>query len=292
LNFSQLAQFVNHYMDYIEVHFQVEPQTTGTEILIAFLSQIGYESFMETDEGLTAYIQASEFQMSDLNELQQTISADYKFTFVSHFIKNQNWNEVWESNFNPVLIGNQVFVRAPFHKGNSSVKYEIVIEPKMSFGTAHHETTSMMMELMLEQKFSGCSVLDIGCGTGILAIFSELLGAASIMAVDNDIWAFENALENIRKNKCRKISVFMGNGGLLNKVNFDVILANINRNVLLEDMNVYAEHLKSEGFLLLSGFYADDYEVISQSVKSCGFIPDKKNIKNSWVAARFIKSTL
>lgn len=276
-------------MDYIEVHFQVEPQSTGTEILIAFLSQIGYESFMETDEGLTAYIQASEFQLSDLNELQQTISTDYKFTFDSHFIKSQNWNEVWESNFNPVIIGGKALVRAPFHEPDKSVEFEIIIEPKMSFGTAHHETTSMMIELMLEENLSGKTVLDMGCGTGILAIMAEMLGAKAILAIDNDEWAYANALENVRKNKCKHINVFKGTVEVLNKERFDVVLANINRNVLLDNMKSYTDHLTESGILILSGFYCKDIDVINKSVISSGLIPENQSIRNDWVAARFVK---
>jgi len=277
-------------MDYIEVHFQVEPQSTGTEILIAMLSQIGYESFMENDDGLTGYIQSAQYHLSDLNELQQTISPGVKFTFTSILVKSQNWNEVWESNFNPVVIGGKVYVRAPFHEPDKSIEFEIIIEPKMSFGTAHHETTMMMIELMLEENLSGKAVLDMGCGTGILAILAEMLGAKGILAIDNDEWAYTNALENVRKNKCKHISVFKGTVDLLNHEKFDIVLANINRNVLLNDMKNYTGHLAEGGALILSGFYIDDIEAINQSVISCGLTPDKKNTKNDWAAVRFIKS--
>lgn len=277
-------------MDYYEVSFVIEPKSTGTEILIAMLSQIGYESFMEAEESLKAYIPSQEFRLQELEDLANLLSKNYTLAFTHQLLKSQNWNEVWESNFHPVFILDKVFVRAPFHTSNNSVKYEIVIEPKMSFGTAHHETTSMMMELMLEENLSGSSVLDMGCGTGILAILAEMLGAKIIMAIDNDERAYENTLENIRKNKCRKISVFMGNVGLLKNERFGLILANINRNVLLEDMNIYADHLISGGVLLMSGFYQDDLDIILQSAMNSGLTPDKKIIKNDWLAARFIKS--
>jgi ribosomal protein L11 methyltransferase len=277
-------------MDYIEVSFVIQPKSTGTEIMIALLSQIGYESFMETEEGLMAYITATVYKQSDLDDLAILLSKDFSITYAQQLLKSQNWNEVWENSFNPVVIMEMVYVRAPFHKTDSSFKYEIIIEPKMSFGTAHHETTSMMIELMLKEDFSGSSVLDMGCGTGILAILAEMLTAKSILAIDNDEWAYENALENVRKNNCRKISVFMGNAGLLKDERFNFILANINRNILLEDMEIYAKHLMNEGILLLSGFYTEDSNIISRKASDYGLIPDIQVVKNNWVAARYIKS--
>lgn len=276
-------------MDYTEVHFQVEPQSTGTEILIAMLSQIGYESFMETDEGLTAYIQSPQFQLADLDELRQNLAPDINFTFTSTTVKSQNWNEVWESNFNPVIIGEKVLVRAPFHEPDGSYEYEIIIEPKMSFGTAHHETTIMMIELILEEHLSGKTVLDMGCGTGILAILAEMMGAKGIVAIDIDDWAYNNALENIRKNKCKHITVYKGTVDLLNHEKFDIVLANINRNVLLAEMEKYTDHLVQDGVLILSGFYTEDIDVINQSVISCGLNMVKKETRNDWAAVRFIK---
>jgi ribosomal protein L11 methyltransferase len=277
-------------MDYMEVSFEIQPRSTGTEILIAMLSQIGYESFLETEEFLKAYIPASDFELTELYNLQKLLSTDYELSFTYQLVKSQNWNEVWESNFNPVLIGDSVFVRAPFHNSINSVKYEIVIEPKMSFGTAHHETTSMMIELMMEENFSGSSVLDMGCGTGILAILAEMLGARSIIAIDNDEWAYENALENIRKNKCSKINVFKGNAGLLGREKFGIILANINRNVLVEDMQIYSEHLNSNGAVIMSGFYSEDIQIIEHAATGYGLTLNKKISKNDWVAARFTKN--
>jgi ribosomal protein L11 methyltransferase len=277
-------------MDYIEVHFQVEPQSTGTEILIAMLSQIGYESFLETDAGLIGYIQSPQFHLSALIELQQTIAPGVNFTFTSNIVKSQNWNEVWESNFNPVIIGGRVYVRAPFHEPDESIEFEIVIEPKMSFGTAHHETTMMMIDFLLEENLSEKAVLDMGCGTGILAILAEMLGAKGIFAIDNDEWAYNNALENVRKNKCKHISVFKGTADLLKHEKFDIVLANINRNVLLSEMKKYTDHLAENGVLILSGFYVDDIPAINQAVVSCGLEPGKNETKNDWAAVRFTKS--
>jgi ribosomal protein L11 methyltransferase len=276
-------------MDYIEVLLRIEPESTGTEIMIARLSQIGYESFMESENGLLAYIPASDFKVPDLISLQQLREGNIPFNYSYQLVKSQNWNEVWESNFNPVLIAEKVFVRAPFHKVNKSVKYEIIIEPKMSFGTAHHETTAMMIELMLQEDLRHRTVLDMGCGTGILSILAEMLGAEKILAIDIDQWAYNNAAENVKKNNCRKISVVMGNAGYLTNEKFDCILANINRNILLENMEIYSLHLASGGTMILSGFYSADLKAIENSATSFGLNPDKTMMKMDWTAAVFRK---
>ncbi len=277
-------------MDYIEVSICIQPKSPGTDIMIAMLSQIGYESFMESDEELKAYINSIDFNQSDLDNIISHLKNEYVVTYEQLLLKSRNWNEVWESNFQPVLIAGQVYVKAPFHKPDNSVNYEILIEPKMSFGTAHHETTSMMIELMLEEKLSGLSVLDMGCGTGILAILAEMLGAKNVLAVDNDEWAYENSLENVRKNKCRKISVLLGNADILDHERFEMIVANINRNVLLDDLKKYADHLVTGGVLLLSGFYVTDLDIITRAAMKFGLSINSKVEKNNWIAARFIKS--
>jgi len=280
----------NSTMDYTEVSFKIEPKSTGTDILIAELSQIGYESFVETDEFLQSYIPANLFNIEDITGLNIFQSKEYSISFQQKTIKDQNWNEVWESNFSPVLIKDMVYIRAPFHAEKKDVEFEIVIEPKMSFGTAHHETTSLMIEMMLDEKMSGKSVLDMGCGTGILAILSEILGASNITAVDNDEWAFENVKENIVKNKCKSIVVQLGDADSIFGRIYDFILANINRNILLQDMAKYAQCLGDNGVILFSGFYDDDLEQIKSSARKCNLKFDKNLTKNNWVAARFVKT--
>lgn len=274
-------------MDYIEVNFTIDPDSSEMEILMAQLAEMGYDSFMESDNGLLAYIPVNVFNESHLNDLITIDQAQLKYSFKT--IKEQNWNEVWESNYDPVTIKDQVYIRAPFHASKDDIRYEILVNPKMSFGTAHHETTSLMIELLIEEKMEGKKVLDMGCGTGILAILSEMMGANYIDAIDNDKWAFENSVENVEKNNCKKINVYLGDASIIASIEYEYILANINRNILLQDIPAYATHLSKNGILLLSGFYSEDLECIESAANENNLSLDHKLVKNNWVAARFIK---
>lgn len=274
-------------MDYTEVNFKTVKESPITEILIAELSQIGYESFVEEDDQLLAYIPVENFNEQLLSALDIVRVNKDTLNYTHKVILDQNWNEVWESNYEPVMVAGKVFIRAPFHNPEAASHYEIIIEPKMSFGTAHHETTSLVIELMLDLPFENKRVLDMGCGTGILAIFSELLGAKEILAVDNDEWAVNNTIENIRKNKCKNINVMSGEVEVLENLSFDVILANINRNVLLQDIQHYRSGLTDKGKLILSGFYTDDLSIIENETKKHGLQLKRKVIKNNWIAAEF-----
>lgn len=275
-------------MDYIEVSFTIDPISPEMEILMAQLAEIGYESFMETDEGLMAYITIDNFDESLLGDVITVNQKKIKYSFKA--VKEQNWNEVWESNYDPVTINNRVYIRAPFHASRKDMQYEILVDPKMSFGTAHHETTALMIELMLEEDMVNKKVLDMGCGTGILAILAEMMGAKDIDAIDNDQWAYNNSLENVEKNNCKKIYVQLGNAATMKAVEYEYILANINRNVLINDIPVYATHLVKNGILLLSGFYTEDLEKIESSTNENNLSLDRKLVRNNWVAARFIKN--
>ncbi len=273
-------------MNYIEYIFNVEPLQPGTEILIAELGYTGFESFVETDNGVTAYIQKNEWNSGILDEINILNSEEFKINFTFSEIEQVNWNEEWEKNFDPIEVDGRCAVRASFHP-KKNFEYEIVIEPKMSFGTGHHETTFMMLQFILENDFEGKSVLDMGCGTAVLAILAEMRGASKIDAIDIDEWCFENSLENINRNDCKNISVQLGDSSLLSDQKYDTIIANINRNILLNDMEAYTKCLNKGGSLFLSGFYNEDLPVITACCNNLGlgFVENKE--KNKWVAAEF-----
>jgi ribosomal protein L11 methyltransferase len=274
--------------NYIEYTFTIEPLQPGSEILIAELGLAGFESFIETPEGVKAYIQKEAWNNTILEEIYILQNPEFAIFYEIKEIEQVNWNAAWEKNFNPIQVGDICTVRAPFHKATQAT-YEIIIEPKMSFGTGHHETTFMMLEYILEEDFKDKKVLDMGCGTAVLAILTEKLGATSIDAIDIDAWCFENAVENCERNTCNNIQVQQGDAHLLKGKQYDTILANINRNILLQDIGVYATSLSKDGTLLLSGFYLEDLPLIKEVCNKEGlsFISHKE--KNKWVAAKFLR---
>ena len=273
---------------YIAYEFSVTPKNPATEILIAELGHVGFESFVENDNGVTAYIQKQEWNSNILDDLYILGSAEFKIKFSYHEVIQTNWNKEWEKNFNPIQVDGLVSVRAPFHE-NPSLKYDIVIEPKMSFGTGHHETTHMMIQHLLALDLENKKVLDMGCGTGILAIFSEMKGAQPTEAIDIDSWCYQNSIENVQRNGCKHITVLEGDSSLLKGEKYDVIIANINRNILLSDMKIYTDCLHQEGILLLSGFYKDDIAIIESEVVKHGLVFDKMIQRNRWVALKYNK---
>lgn len=280
-------------MKYFEI--QIIPDNniqSFNEIIIAKLGNIGYDSFIENENGVVAYISENLFDKNELELIKNTLPSDFSFKYEFKIMEEKNWNEEWESNYEPVLISDKCYIRAPFHPKISDIPYEIIIEPKMSFGTAHHETTSMMIELILTENIKDKKVLDMGCGTFILGILAKKLGAAHITGIDNDIWAYNNAVENLRNNDIYSdFEIFHGDAGLLNYDNkFDIIFANINRNILLEDIKHYSKVLSDNGILLLSGFYKEDLDAIENECLKYQIELVRYLTKNNWIAARFSKS--
>ena len=273
---------------YISYSFIISPKEPATEILIAELGNKGFESFVENEDGVTAYIQKKEWNTTLLNDIFILISDEFEISYHIEEIAQTNWNSEWEKNFNPIQVDDLVSIRAPFHE-NPNLKYDIVIEPKMSFGTGHHETTHLMVQHLLKLELKDKQVLDMGCGTGILAIFAEMNGAKPIDAIDIDTWCYENSLENVERNNCKHISVFEGDASLLINKKYDVIIANINRNILLNDIKIYANCLNDDGVLLLSGFYQEDIPIIDAEVSKYDLKIDVILERNNWVAVKYIK---
>jgi len=272
---------------YLGYHFTVEPKEPGVEILIAQLEDTPFESFIETENGFSAYIQKDLWNENVLKDVTLLESDDFKIEYTVEEIDQVNWNEEWEKNFEPIEVDNTCRVRAPFHE-KKEVKYDIVIEPKMSFGTGHHETTFMMIQHLLETDVQDKKTLDMGCGTAILAILAEMKGAKPIDAIDIDNWCYLNSIENAERNNCQNISVYEGDAALLAGKKYDVIIANINRNILLNDMQQYVDCLNENGILFLSGFYEEDIPAIDASCTEKGLKFAKKHQRNNWVSLKYI----
>ncbi len=274
-------------MTYTEVRFNIKPIEPGLQILIAQLDDMGFESFIEEHNHLKAYIKTEKLSSLNIEDCQIFKNPDFKVSYTIHDIEDVNWNQTWEDNFEPIEISEDCVIRAPFHNA-FNVKYELVIEPKMSFGTGHHATTHMMINQLLEEDLKGKQVLDMGCGTGVLSILAEMRGAKQVLAVDVDEWCFINTLENQERNNCKTICVKQGSFEQI-EGQFDIILANINRNVLVEQIPVYYKHLNKNSSLLLSGFYETDLKIISSVCEELGLKYVKHQLKNDWVCAKYFK---
>ena len=272
---------------YIGYNFKVKPLQPATEIIIAELGYAGFESFVETEEGVTAYIQKEEWNANILDYIHILTSDEFEITFDFNEIEQTNWNEEWEKNFNPIIVDNEVSVSAPFHE-KPDTKYDLIIEPKMSFGTGHHETTHMMIQHILKNDFKDKSVLDMGCGTGVLAILAEKVGATKLDAIDIDNWCYLNSVENVERNDCNNISVYEGDATLLEGKKYDSIIANINRNILLADIESYAKCLNENGTLFLSGFYQEDIPIIEAECNKQMLKLSETLQKGQWVSLKFI----
>jgi ribosomal protein L11 methyltransferase len=274
-------------MEYVEVTVKGLDEQQS-EILTAGLCELGFESFSPEPDGFLAYVPLHEFDLMKVSGFLELNSLEKGFTYSVSKIAEQNWNAIWESSYSPVRVGN-CYIRAPFHPPDPEASTELVIEPKMSFGTAHHETTRLMLAAVMETDMNGAIVLDMGTGTGILAILASKLGASSVTAIDTDEWSCLNTEENVRRNAVAGISVIQGDCKVIPSVNYTHILANINRNVLLADLPVYHSRLADGGILLMSGFYEEDLPLISKAAEDLGLVLRGHNTMNHWMMAGFSK---
>jgi ribosomal protein L11 methyltransferase len=272
---------------YLGYHFTVEPLELGSEILIAELGELPFESFIDSDKGIVAYIQKDLWNENILDDLHILHSDEFTIFYTIEEIEQVNWNEEWEKNFEPIDVDGKCHIRAPFHP-KTDAEFDIVIEPKMSFGTGHHETTHMMIQHILEIDVRGLKTLDMGCGTAILAILAEMKGAQPIDAIDVDNWCYLNSIENTDRNQCKHICVYEGDASLLINKKYDFIIANINRNILLNDMSTYVRCMNPGATLLLSGFYSEDIPFIHDSCIPNALTLVKKIERNNWVSLKYV----
>jgi len=276
-------------MEYSELVFTCEgDESWQRDLLIQDLAELGFDSFEDDSSGFKAYIATAALDLIAIERLILHLPDHFQVSYVINQIQPTNWNAVWESNFDPIIVGHQCYVRATFHEPKPVYPYEIIIDPKMSFGTGHHQTTSLMMAYLLEQDLTGKHVLDMGCGTGILAILAAKMGAKSITAIDFDPVCCTSTKENITLNQVDGVAVLCGSKEVIPNELYDVVLANINRNVLLDQLPVYAAVLKPHGQLFLSGFYeGDDIKQLTDVGRQLGLELRDKRVQDNWVAARF-----
>ncbi|MBZ9632633.1 50S ribosomal protein L11 methyltransferase [Salegentibacter sp. LM13S] len=272
--------------NYLEFKFKIEPLQPASEILVAELGYLGFESFVEEEDGITAYIPAEEYEDDLLAGVHILQSEEFQITYSKGEIEQVNWNEEWEKNFSPIMVDDICSVRAPFHP-EPDTEFDIVIEPKMSFGTGHHATTHMMIQHILKNDWNDKAVLDMGCGTGVLAILASMKGAKFVDAIDIDNWCYQNTLENVDRNECDNINVEEGGAELLQDRKYDMILANINRNILLRDLPIYKNCLNKDGNLFLSGFYEEDIPIIKEACKKLDLEYNNHVERSNWVAIKF-----
>ncbi len=276
-------------MQYIQVQFSCEPNTEVlTDVLSAQLGEIGFESFVQTETGLDAYIPLTGLSLDKVDLLLSEFPLEAKITYSCLEMEDKNWNEEWEKNyFQPVVIDDMLCIHSSFHKIGGEFKYRMLIDPKMSFGTGHHQTTELMMRELLKMNLQGKPLLDMGCGTAVLAILASMRGASPITAIDIDEWAYHNAMENARLNGIDNIRLFQGGAELLGDETYDVILANINRNILLQDIAAYRQVLNRNGMLVMSGFYKEDIPAIRAAAEGQGLTYGHFSEIDQWVAVAF-----
>jgi ribosomal protein L11 methyltransferase len=275
-------------MEYIELTCHTTSGVHTSELLMDALGDVGFDSFTENEDGtLSAFIQSFLFTHELETRLKSSDFSAFLASFEVKKIADQHWNAIWESQYEPVLIDGICMVRAPFHDKVAGVEFDIVIMPKMSFGTAHHETTKQMIQYTLGLQLKGKSLLDMGSGTAVLAILASMKGAGPVSAIDNDEWAYNNALENVQSNNFPEIEVMLGDSALLKGKKYDVVFANINRNILLNDIPAYSQSLNEGGKLFVSGFYSEDLPIIEAKANEVGLTIMSNRVENNWVAACF-----
>lgn len=273
-------------MDYWKYTLRANPETS--EILVAYLAEAPFDTFEETETGLNAYLPAHAGQTEAERQIE-VLQQQFDFVWDKAFIPGQNWNEIWESNFPPVIVGDFCAVRADFHEPNPDVRYELVINPKMAFGTGHHETTWQCIAAMEHLPLAGKKILDFGCGTGVLAILASKLGAAEVEAVDIEDESYRNTLENSAINGVENIVARCGTLTSVQGSDFDGILANINRNVILDSLPGLAQRMTSGGWLLVSGILLQDEDVVTENAANAGFVKKKKTERGNWLCLEFWK---
>lgn len=287
------ANLNSYTMNTIELTFTITPYAEAVaDAMIAELGNIGYDGFSYTDTGFSAYIPVADYRAEAVDALDMPayFSEWYRIDRVAREIEDRDWNREWEEHFTPIVVDNRIQVRAGFHERVPGIEYDIVIEPKMSFGTGHHATTALMLRMILEHAadIRGKRVLDMGCGTGILGIMASKVGAREVVGIDIDDWAYRNAMENLRNNGISGMTVRIGDAALLaDESPFGVIFANINRNILLADMEHYVDRLLPQGVLVMSGFYEQDLPMIREKAESLGLVFGEYREENSWTAACF-----
>jgi ribosomal protein L11 methyltransferase len=278
-------------MQYIQVTFTFSGiEEYQKDLLISELAEAGFNTFEDTESGFAAFIDFDDYNQNKLSEVLLQFEDEFIYNYTITEIAAQNWNEEWEKNFEPLIISDECYIRATFHEPQPQYRYEIVIDPKMAFGTGHHQTTTMMMQYILSSDLEGKKVLDMGCGTGILAILASKKGANTLLAIDNDEVCYQSTLENASLNHITNLEAACGGKEIIPESTFDVILANINRNILLDQINTYAGVLISGGSIFFSGFYeTPDLEMIEQECKKFNIIYKDHKKMGDWVAAHFIK---
>lgn len=278
--------------DYIEVRFDVEPcDATSTDVLAAMLCDVEFESFVPDESGLTAYVKRELYNEAAIADIVTSFPLQVQINWRAEVIEGQDWNSEWEKNyFQPIVVGDKCVIHSSFHTDIPKVEYDIVIDPKMAFGTGHHATTSLIIRQLLEMSLDGLSVMDMGTGTGILAILSAMRGAGKVSAIEIDEFAYVNAVDNVKINGEPQINVMLGDASLLaNEEPVDVFIANINRNIITADIAEYAKTLKSGGIMLLSGFYEEDVEVIMSQARLHSLDYQSHTVQDRWTCLRLVK---